>query len=671
MNELIINNRRVDLSDNTNIGVTLCANNIGELQNRQGNFTNTFKIPITKTNKEIFEWSHLQNSSSLIPYNKLKATYKQNGVEIISEGVAQIQSTDNNFFYLNVYSGNIDFIDAINDLTVGELYENDPFVNWDIDTIYWASDNSNYYSFPLIDWRKDINTYFETDEIDARQMLPCANINGMFERLANYTGFNFNGNYLNSSDHLNMVLTPNKFDASIGIGNEVLSNSNNYGPQIVNSNISIGTSTSIVTLYPTFSFSYNDLTFQENLDDFSTGYFKPMTNKIGKLKFNGTFGVWWSKTENFPPFTSSSKKNGEIYLKCIIVDDLDNIISSRQSDIQIKTLDVFRAEYSFDFNFESAELTFLSTRQYKIKVEAYCLQNEKVNSKVELFDKFKDENNSRVYQQLIFSISPKIAFGSTLNFVNLFTMKVSDVLKDILNLRGIIIQTNNYTKTISFNLFEDLNLNKSKAIDWSTKIQSDKSMSFRFGNYAKKNNFIFKLDNDKEFNSDTKNDYYFNLTDENLEDEKTVVKLAHPSTVLENRHKGYIIPCINGLINSTNEWNKSDWRILNLKKQSTDFYVKYRYSPTVYAEKNTNIPFCDMIGFETLVPKYYSTLKEILTETKLLKIKVNLNITDVTDLDFSIPIQIERPDLNLSGYFYINKIENYKGNITSCEIIKI
>ena len=98
MNELIINGRRVDLGENTNIGLTFCANNIGELQNRQGNFTNTFKLPTSKNNKEIFEWSHLQTSSSVMPYNKLKATYRQNGIEIISDGIAEIQSTDNNFF---------------------------------------------------------------------------------------------------------------------------------------------------------------------------------------------------------------------------------------------------------------------------------------------------------------------------------------------------------------------------------------------------------------------------------------------------------------------------------------------------------------------------------------------------------------------------------------------
>ena len=669
MNELIINNRRVDLGENTNIGLTFCANNIGELQNRQGNFTNTFKLPTSKNNKEIFEWSHLQTSSSIMPYNKLKATYRQNGIEIISDGVAEIQSTDNNFFYINVYSGNTDLLESIGDLTVGELYENDTIYNWNLTNNIAIRDKSRYYIYPLIGWRKDV-TFFTTSTIDVRQMLPCAVVQEMFTRLSQKIGYSFTGNYLTSPDHLNMVLTPNSFDASIGAGNEVLSNSNNYGPQIVNANISIGTAISIVTLYPSFSFSYNDETFEENLPDFSTGYFKPITNKIGKLKFNGSFGVWWSKTENFPLFTKPEKKNGIIYLVCSIVDDLGNEIMSNTSDTQTRTLDVTRAEYSFDFDFETPELTFLSARIYKVKIEAYCLQNEKVNSKVELFDKFKDATGSRVYQQLIFSISPKIAFGTPLNFVNLFTMKVKDVLKDILNLRAIIIQTNNYTKTISFNNFEDLKVNKSIANDWSGKIQNQNQMGFKFGNYAKKNNFLFKLDTDKVFNSDLYGDYYFNLTGENLEDEKTVVKLAHPFTPFGNRYNGYIIPSINGLKDSTNEWLKSDWRLLNLKIQSTNFNVNYTDGTTTLSE-STFIPFCDVPTFGQLVPKYYSTIQSIVQAPKVLKIVAKLNVNDISDLDFSIPIQIQRPDLNLSGYFYINKIENYKGGLTSCEIIEI
>jgi hypothetical protein len=501
-------------------------------------------------------------------------------------------------------------------------------------------------------------------------MIPSAKMPKLFDRLSSKIGYTFTGNYLSSSDHLNMLLTPNDFTGNKFAGNEVLSNSKNYTIDKSSLNLPTGTATSIVTLYPNFSFSFNDVTFEENLADFSLGVFQPTTNKIGKLSFNGDYVVWWNKLTNFPLFTKPEKKNAEVYLVCSIVDDLGNEIMSNTSEKKISTLDVYRAEFDFSFNFETPELTFLASRQYKIRVKAYCKQNEKVTSKVELFNKTKDSTGSKIYQQLIFSLTNKIAFGNPVNFKELFTMKVKDVLKDILNLRAIIIQTNNYTKTISFNSFEDVNLNKSIAKDWSNKIQNSTSMVFRFGNYAKKNNFLFKEDTDKLANADTDNDYYFNLNNQNLDEEKTVVKLAHPTTMLFNRYNGYIVPRIDGLKDATNEWLKSDWRLLNLKLQNVDFDINYTNGTTT-TPRRANIPFCEVIGFEKLVPKYYPTIKTILENPKVLKIIANLNVTDISDLDFSIPIQIQRPDLNISGYFYINKIENYKGNLTSCEIIEI
>jgi len=664
MNELTINNRRVDLSENTNIGVTFCANNIGELQNRQGNFTNTFKLPTSKTNKEIFEWSHLQTSSSVMPYNKLKATYKQNGIEIISDGIAEIQSTDNNFFYINVYSGNTDLLESIGDLTVGELYANDLLYSWHIHNIIF---NQNYFVYPLIDWRKDIDTFFTTDTIDVRQMLPSLNITGIFERLATYTGFNFSGNYLNSSDHLNMILTPNEFSIP---SSDAVKTSQNLLTQGTTGGtaISSGSGVSYVNYYPGFR-------NENNIEDFNLGVFKPNINKIGKLRFAGDYQIKWIVTN------TGNENTKDCFLNVSITDVTGTSVIygpiktgpytfKKNTNISgIITLDV-----------ETPEMIFLANTEYKVKITAE-IQNKNINSLFNLYEYsitntfpigyFSGPSKTNTLTHYLqFTPSPKIAFGNDLNFVNLFTMKVKDVLKDILNLRAIIIQTNNYTKTISFNSFEDLKVNKSIAKDWSSKIQNQNQMGFKFGNYAKKNNFLFKLDNDKVFNSDTKNDYYFNLTGENLEPEKSVVKLAHPSTVLENRYNGYVIPTINGLKDSTNEWLKSDWRLLNLKIQSTSFNVNYTDGATTTV-KTSNIPFCEVIGFETLVPKYYSTIQSIVQAPKVLKIVAKLNVNDISDLDFSIPIQIQRPDLNLSGYFYINKIENYKGGLTSCEIIEI
>jgi len=300
MNELIINDRRVDLSDLTNIGLTFCANNIGELQNRQGNFSNTFKLPITKNNREIFEWSHLQTSASLMPYKKLKATYIQNGVEIVTEGVAEISSVDNNYFYINVYSGNVDLTDAIGDITVGELYKNDSLVLWDVVSAY--NYVNQFFIFPLIDWRLDIDTFFSTSTVDSRQMLPCAIIPKMFDRLSSKIGFNFTGNFLNSVNFKSMILTPDSFTIpkTDAIKNaEVLNGENTPYTQVPE-----GGAMTIITSFPTFR-NVN------NIPDFAGGLFKPSVNKVGKLRFTGNYYLYFGHS-NTPTWKTLSKKQAYI-----------------------------------------------------------------------------------------------------------------------------------------------------------------------------------------------------------------------------------------------------------------------------------------------------------------------------------------------------------------------
>src|SRR5690606_13874296 len=88
-----------------------------------------------------------------------------------------------------------------------------------------------------------------------------------------------------------------------------------------------------------------------------------------------------------------------------------------------------------------------------------------------------------------------LVFGNEIRFQDIFRMTVSDVLKDILNLRGIIIQTNSYTREVYLNYFSDLIRNKPNALDWSNKIDvRSHELSFNFGDYGQRNNMLFKPD---------------------------------------------------------------------------------------------------------------------------------------------------------------------------------
>jgi hypothetical protein len=655
MNELIINDRRVDLSENTNIGLTFCANNIGELQNRQGNFSNTFKLPITKTNREIFEWSHLQTTASLMPYKKLKATYKQNGVEIVSDGVAEIQSTDNDFFYVNVYSGNLDLIEAIGDISVGELYKNDIVFPWHINSVIYYPD---FFIYPLIDWRADIDTFFDTNSVNVTEMLPCATMPSLFDRLTERIGFNFKGNFFSSQNYLNMILTPNSF--SIPKSDAVKSSQPLISTLSTYTNIPSGSATSWINYFPNFR-------NENNNPDFATGVFKPITSKVGKLRFAGEYDLFFSLTNTGGGISTPSPKTVNVYVS---ISDVSGTIAIYGPIIYGPNV------YGLNriiIDIETSEMTFVANTVYKVTLTLEVPQTNR-NQIVNLTDyqtittflgamgSVNSQSPSVVFPHYLeFTPSPKIAYNTNIDFTKIFTMKVKDVLKDILNMEGIIIQTNNYSKSIQFNKFDDVILNKSIAKDWSDKLQNSTQMGFKFGNYAKKNNVKFKTES--EFDS------YFNLTDENLEVEKDVIKFSHDATIENNKYAGYIIPKIDGLKDASNEWNNPSWRLLYLKKQITNFNVTY--TDGYLTTTQTNIPFCNFKSAKELIDENYSNIVDILTNPKVLKIVAKLDVNDISDLDFTIPIQIQRPDLNISGYFYINKIENYKGGLTSCEIIEI
>ena len=209
MNQLIVNGKEMILSDQTRIGITYQANNIGELQNRQGTFTNTFKLPIVRENIEALELVNQMTSTTLLPYKKLSATYIENGIEIIGNGYATIVSVDSNFINMNIVSGNVDLLEAIGDITVGDLYLNDQIFPWNIDVAVLLRSGTAYLVYPLVNFKEnEENVLNGNTTADIRDMLPCCNVQLMFDKLSDYIGFYFTGKYLDSNEHKKMILTP-------------------------------------------------------------------------------------------------------------------------------------------------------------------------------------------------------------------------------------------------------------------------------------------------------------------------------------------------------------------------------------------------------------------------------------------------------------------------------
>jgi hypothetical protein len=243
-------------------------------------------------------------------------------------------------------------------------------------------------------------------------------------------------------------------------------------------------------------------------------------------------------------------------------------------------------------------------------------------------------------------------------------MKVKDFLKDTLNLRGLVIQTNSYLRTIKINTFDDIKNNKAIAKNWSDKLHSISELSYTFGNYAQKNWLRFK-----SLDSVTANlgDSYFEVANVNLAAEKTVVELGHPATEQKAKYLGLNIPKIKAL-DVNNEWQNPEYRILTLQQKNIS--IDYTDGVTTI-KKTSSIPSCKFEGMDVLSSSYYKTIKEILTETKVINAVVKLNGKDIQELDFTIPILLDIPELSINNYFYINTISNYKKGLTNVELVRL
>ena len=634
MNELYINGQLCDLSNFTRIGLTKQANNIGELQDRQGDFTNTFKLPLTQRNIELIGVSNDVQSNSNIPYQTLIITYLQDGVPIIANGRGVIEGITSTID-ISVTSGNTSLSDAIGDLIVGDLFEDETPFTWNLANVI---SGGSYWTFPLIDWRIDIDTFFDSDTIDVREMLPCLPIPKLFEKLEDRIGFKFDGAYVNGVDHNSMVLTPSEFVRSQTLTvNFAKCSVTDF--KFFNIPYVAPPPTNVTLLLPikTDTFSNSEFSFTTN------SRFIPATNQVGILRFSGFLQTFRG--------SQSSNEDAWIYVTTYIVNHTDSIILSYQQTEVFTTQMNIGAPPNFSIGFQTDEMSFVAGKEYRVYSQ---LTLQKFNFQTDLLTTW-GQTSKFEFQQ-----TSTILFNSDISFRDLFRMKVVDVFKDILNLRCLMLQTDDYSNITELDYLNKVKQNE--PLDWTDKLVNDvPELSFLFGKYARRNWLRFKNNTNVP---DELGDAYFDVANMNLEAQKDMIKISHPATEQRSKFNGFNIPKVKAL-NSTKQWQKPDYRLLQVVKQDTDFDVNYTDGTTTSAV-DTQIPFANFVSGDALISSYYTTIQAILDKSKVIQLPFRLTPLDVQNVNHLTPIKVD-----CFGTFYLNKIENFKDEITICELVRL
>ena len=649
MIELIVNNVSLDLSNRTRIGLTILSSDITSLTTRTGDFTNSFTIPATKRNMKALEHVNMVTSSSTLPYRVVKATFKEDGIEIASDAYCVISSVTSDDITLNIFTGNLDFIKVLGDLKVSDVYLDEPSIVWNRTNVI---NEESPLVFPLIKWREDSTMFATTPSVDARELLPCLKFNDLLDKISDKINYQIEANL--QSD---IIVTPNNFKVDIeefdliGKWKQASSTTGTKVPIVQ------GTGTTTIIRTPFFNTPQSG--------EFLNNKFKPSVNRFGVLSFNGQLIWGWRATEGYGLFESKKTRNIVIVLK--IVDDLGVVYKELQlPTIATKLLNAPYSEDYVDLTIESPLMTFLSSRTYNMVVYIKVHQHDNIPSEFEAT--FLHNYNGVISNDSVlkFQSNGSLVYGNDLKVSNLFDMKVVDVIKEVINSYQIMINTDNYIKKVNFNYLDELIENKIKAINWSDKLIGVESVGFTLPNIAKRNHLKYKESDALPNDSNS----YFDVSNENLPNETNLVQLSSEMTRTFKGYNNETICLING-INSEYEFQNPPFRILELDTRNLPYDVTYS-DALGNTTNNTNVPFAIFRNFEYLKNNYFNVLEEISIDAKVINGIVRISPLDLNTIRYSfIPVWIYSAKFNIDGYFHVNKIENYKNNIAQVELIRL
>jgi len=620
--ELYINGMLVDLADRTNVAITKQANNIAELQNRQGDFSNQFKLPYTPTNRAALEHSHIINASTLLPYRQLTARYLEDGIELVHEGTALLGPPDSEGYTVQVIGGNNSFFGKFADLKVSELigdrYDHvNSFAN-----ITASRSATTGYIYPLINWYDDTDPgAFMDEEIDPRFLLPVIFIKDIFALVDELTGYSSSGRLMQLPDFDNLILTPNALQRGPAAQEQ-------YNVDV--SGVTPGT---VATTPITFANDAGNFVASEFIAD------APIFGYMGLKTIVQITNSSGSTQSGFLNFEVLRNAGVEVFFTMVIPFTL---LAGQSAEF-----------YGSDF---SVNRLFVPADTYTVTCEVISATGITYSSA----------------HTWSFSLINELPYGALMPVGELYEgITVKQVYQDVMNLYASIPQTNSFRGEAVFGLFEQLTENIPLAKNWSSKIQpKGHQLGYKFGKYGKTNYMKYAA---TETVTPGYGDSSFAIDDETLPDIVTAVELATSATEDAIGYQNVPYPRIKSL-ETARKFTATAHRILLLDRKDTPYTHTYDDGTDTLTTGN-DIPYATFrpLAFDVLKEIYYPTLLGMLFKTKAPAYNVQLTRQDVQELDFLIPVYLDvhREDIDVTAYFYVSRVGNYLNGFARVELVRL
>jgi hypothetical protein len=636
--ELYINDVQCVLGEDE-IVMSYATNKLQDIASRQGNYSNTFKIPMCNTNRLALGMVHQGTVIPTLFNSVVTARVLVNGAEEIS-GFAVVNTTKEDI-ELTIFSGNSDWITDIGDKAMNELNVSDLDHIYNSDNIESNRLNTyvNGFVYPNIYYGAwvDFSTRWKPTDF-----FPALFDYRLVKQIFTDIGKNVAGSLFENANFRKKIYCHhqatwfNKFRLLV---ETTVREKTTLAISSVNTFIGQNAVTSNGAYLGINDWGTSPTTFYAGANTYLIN---------GKLKFTVDLA-------DMPGDTSVSIDVYD-YLPAIFPSPavetlIGNIVSSTVVP-GVNTIDISNVEFTFGNN-----AILRHYMAFKLKFHGTTIKNTSGFFKVELKD-------------------PAVFYGAktTLSTILSSELKQAEYLKDIFVRYGIIATYDKESNTVYLNEFNKLTANKYKAVDLSDQIDKSESIEIQhsLSGYGQ-NNFIRNKndENDANVSNSKYGDTVIKINNVNLPnninqyesplaalrrvdvDSKTVASIP-----IRQAEGTSFDPSKNKTLKPKAAYTyQTSQNLITQDGQSAP-----SYSSEVYFETPENLTADISMTWDYLLNKLSPEILNVIQTNRLYKILIRLRRQQVINLDFSIPVYIDSTinGTHISGYFYINLIDQYK-----------
>lgn len=643
---LFIGGVRFEVESNK-LSQTKQVNDISRLSDRQTNYTNKFKAYKTANNVRAFDNLDLPGSNSNFPYQKNECYLfdADTGECLIYKGWANIVDSSDNEYDIYIYDGIVDFYKEIENRKISEIGISDLNHLKNIEGVInsWDEENNLPYRYMLADYGGKVFTNAPDNFINIDYLVPSAFVKFIWDRVFSFFGFTYSGSIFNTEKFTNFLIT---FPKPVGSEEQekVQIITFNYQDPLTYT----GTIPSefggifYVTYYESSllktCFS-EPAAYSNSSPDTSCRTFSVVLPGLYQFKFSGNL-VYPNSTGNYGILMSrfNTITNQLTYEKVI-----DNVNGLTNFDLV------------FPFN-ASPE-------------ERIGLHVSNGNQPIVLSSQF---GSNPVTGNLDIELSQIL--GNVVNFENAFIdFPVKDFINEVLNHFGLTPFKDRFSRNIEFLTLSE-RLQTTEVLNWSSKFPKKLNTKYSLNNYAQKNIFRYKY-NDEQANY---NDGSFEINDKTLDDEVVVFNsriftIEKGKTLIAGKALN-IYPIWRKEVKDNGEvqYKELENRFYFIRCEKVSNQSMYTIGSDVFAQNEVPeflwIESYYRLRMQEVINDNWRSFASLVDQSKIKLFEFNLSSREVANFNFKPLIYLEQ----WGSYYIVNRIINAQKNVpVKCELIEV